>query len=135
MRRLTCDTMSFNGSELSTTLSSKQNVINDGDLSISKVKLLQDTLDEKQLKITMHTSLSMNQVQVDSLVCNVWYDTGNNASYFKEGEIICNSLRLLGQGVESEITCKTISLNGADLGKKLNSKQNLLNTTSDVIIK
>ena len=83
----------------------------------------------------MHTSLSMNQVQVDSLLCKVWNDTGSTTDYFKEGEIICNSLRLLGLDVDSDIVCNTILLDGTDLGETLSGKQQLLTANSDVIIK
>ena len=117
LQKLICSELTLNNYDLESAINNKQETLNDGDLSISKTSGLQVALNEKQELITMHTSLSMNQVQVDSLVCKMWNDPGSTSDYFKEGEIICNSLRLLGLDVDSDIVCNTILLDGTDLGE------------------
>ena len=64
------ETLNNCSSNIQTQLNSKQNIINDNDLTISKTLNLQNQLNSKQNTITNLTNLTMGQLITDTITAN-----------------------------------------------------------------
>ena len=86
MDTISCNLLRQDGQWLSDLLDAKQNVINNGDLTIAKTSGLQDALDAKQETIGTSSDIALN-----SIVIKPSY-TKEDYTLAEDGQLICDSL-------------------------------------------
>ena len=120
------ETLNNCSSNIQTQLNSKQNVINDNDLTISKISNLQNSLNSKQNTITNLTNITMGQLTTDTITCS----GGLTIPSGKPLDIGDNSLNISKiNNLQNSLNLKASSI---DLTNGLNTKQNVIDSTHQI---